>query len=142
MSNSKPLTILLVDDDDVAQEAIIRSFGKNDIGFPIITAADGQEALDILRGEHPEKRSEEPLIVLLDLNMPRMDGFEFLQIIRSDPLLVKTVVFVLTTSSADSDKAKAYEECIAGYMVKSSVGPQFGKLASLLKDYREAVTFP
>ena len=142
MIDHDSLTILLVDDDDVEQEAVIRSFKKNNIAFPVVTAADGQEAIDILRGEHPEKQIQVPLIVLLDLNMPRMNGFEFLQAIRSDPQLLTTVVFVLTTSSADSDRTRAYEEFIAGYMIKSAVGPQFGKLASLLTNYTETVTLP
>lgn len=142
MNDNKPLTILLVDDDDVAQEAVIRSFKIYNIQFPIVTASDGQEALDILRGLHPDKQIDGPIIVLLDLNMPRMNGFEFLQTLRTDLILSSTVVFVLTTSSADSDRVRAYEEYISGYMVKSAAGPQFGKLAALLSHYQNSVSLP
>ena len=142
MIDQESLTILLVDDDDVSQEAVIRSFKQNSINFPIVTADDGQEALEILRNVHTTKHIDGPLIVLLDLNMPRMNGFEFLQAIRSDPTLATTVVFVLTTSSTDSDRTRAYEEFIAGYMVKSAAGPQFGKLANLLVNYGQTVSLP
>ncbi|WP_141289365.1 response regulator, partial [Ideonella azotifigens] len=80
--------------------------------------------------------------VLLDLNMPRMDGFEFLQQLRADPALCDEVVFVLTTSDADADRVRAYHENVAGYMVKALVGPQFAKLAQLLVSYRLAVRLP
>lgn len=136
------LTVFLVDDDDVACEAVIRSFKKHDIPFPIVTAHDGQDALTILRGQHPSKHLAAPFVILLDLNMPRMNGFEFLQALRNDPALSSSIVFVLTTSNDDNDRTRAYAEHIAGYMVKSSVGPQFSKLATLLVNYRSSVTFP
>lgn len=134
--------ILLVDDDDVAAESIERSMRKADLHFPITVAVDGLEALDILRGLHAEKRVQGPLVVLLDLNMPRMNGFEFLQTIRADEKLKPTVVFVLTTSGSDVDRAKAYHENVAGYLVKDKIGPQFSKLFSLLKEYASAVSLP
>jgi CheY-like chemotaxis protein len=71
-----------------------------------------------------------------------MNGFEFLQELRSDQKLRDTVVFVLTTSGADSDRTRAYQENIAGYMVKSAVGPQFSKLVKLLDDYHSTVQLP
>ena len=142
MPNTSALNILLVDDDDVAQEAVIRSFKKHDVTYPIITADDGQDALDILHGRHPDKSISEDYIILLDLNMPRMNGFEFLQAIRTDKKLATSVVFVLTTSSDDSDRTRAYEESISGYMVKSAIGPQFSKLANLLNHYTSAIALP
>lgn len=141
MDNSN-MKILLVDDDDVAQEAVIRSFKKYNLPFPVITANDGLEALEILRNEHPHKKIDGPFIVLLDLNMPRMNGFEFLQTIRSDDDLSTTIVFVLTTSGRDSDRTRAYQEFIAGYLVKSSVGPQFSKLANLMNQYAVTIDMP
>ncbi len=140
--NTSYLTVFLIDDDDVACESVFRSFKKHDIPFPIITAGDGVEALEILRGQHPDKTLSGPIVILLDLNMPRMNGFEFLQELRSDPDLSSNVVFVLTTSNDDNDRTRAYEEHIAGYMVKSTVGPQFSKLTNLLQGYRSSITFP
>lgn len=137
-----PLSVLLVDDDDVAIEAVVRSFHKCALDCVIIPAENGVVALDILRNTHPERKITKPYLILLDLNMPRMNGFEFLQSLRADPHLREAVVFVLTTSDSDQDRTQAYEENIAGYMTKSSVGPQFKKLAQLLEEYSNAVILP
>lgn len=142
MNNPLKLNILLVDDDDVAAESVVRSLRKNAMDFPITLARDGVEALEILRSEHNDLTIEKPYIILLDLNMPRMNGFEFLQEVRSDEMLHNSIIFVLTTSNAESDRTRAYANNIAGYMVKSVVGPQFSKLAHLLEHYRNTVSFP
>jgi CheY-like chemotaxis protein len=136
------LTILLVEDDDVAAEAVIRSLHRAGHVLPVVWAQDGQVALDILHGGDAHRKAPRPRVILLDLNMPRMNGFEFLQHTRADPALHDEVIFVLTTSDADSDRARAYDENIAGYMVKSLVGPQFSRLANLLDSYRAAVRLP
>jgi CheY-like chemotaxis protein len=136
------VSILLVEDDDVTAESVIRSLRKHEVDWPVVVAEDGGKALEILRAGHASQRIDKPHLVLLDLNMPGMNGFEFLQALRVDPLLRETVVFILTTSNSEADRARAYQECIAGYLVKSDVGPQFSKLARLLLEYRSAVTFP
>lgn len=136
------MNILLVEDDDVAAEGVVRSLNKNDLPFPIVIAEDGLEALQILRSEHPERKIHKPYLILLDLNMPRMNGFELLEQIRIDEALKDSVIFVLTTSDADSDKTQAYHKNIAGYMVKSAVGPQFLKLAKLLDSYHDSINLP
>jgi CheY-like chemotaxis protein len=133
-------SLLLVDDDDVAAEAVVRGLRKHSMECPIVIAEDGKTALQILRGTH-ERKVAQPLLVLLDLNMPRMNGIEFLKELRADDALKSTVVFVLTTSGADADRARAYAHCIAGYMLKSGVGPQFKGLAQFLTEYRAAVLF-
>lgn len=142
MGNPKPMNILLVEDDDVAAESVQRGLERSGVNFPVTVAIDGLDALDILRGRHATARIAKPYIVLLDLNMPRMNGFEFLQELRHDDRLKESIIFVLTTSDSDSDRSKAYHENIAGYMVKSAVGPQFSKLVHLLKDYYDSVSFP
>lgn len=135
------MNILIVEDDDVAAESVVRSLRRHAMEFPVTIAHDGLEALAILRGEAPIKISK-PFIILLDLNMSRMNGFEFLREIRSDVKLRDSIIFVLTTSNADSDRTLAYKENIAGYLVKSAVGPQFTHLANLLDSYSNAVTLP
>ncbi|MBT0571766.1 response regulator [Curvibacter sp. CHRR-16] len=135
-------SVLLVEDDDVATESVLRSFKRHGIGCTTVTACDGLEALSIIRGEHENKQLQGPYLVLLDLNMPRMDGFEFLHVVRADPKLKQTVIFILTTSSRDADRARAYEENVAGYMVKSAVGPQFSLLASFLDKYATSNYLP
>lgn len=137
-----PFTVMLVDDDDVAVESVLRSFSKEQTPWHVVTAGDGQEALDIMRGAHPQKRIESPYLVLLDINMPRMDGLTFLETVRADPVLHSTVVFMLTTSSRDIDRTQAYAGNTAGYMVKSALGPQFSKLTSLLHSYGSTVRLP
>jgi CheY-like chemotaxis protein len=135
-------TILLVDDDDVAVEAVQRSMKKAHITIPVLVAEDGQVAFDILKGNHPTKKTNNPVIVLLDINMPRMSGFEFLDLIRADSKLKNTIVFMLTTSRSDEDQAKAYNKNIAGYIVKDSVGEQFKHLFSLLDGYDKSIALP
>jgi CheY-like chemotaxis protein len=136
------LTILLVEDDDVAAEAVVRSLGKAQLMFPVVWAEHGEQALNALRGLDPRRPVPRPRVTLLDLNMPRMNGFEFLQHLRADPELCDDVVFVLTTSDADTDRIRAYHEHIAGYMVKAAVGPQFSRLAQLLELYHRAIRLP
>lgn len=136
------VNVLLIDDDDVAVEGVLRSLRKCNAECRCVTASDGVEGLEILRGAHPGKTIGTPMLVLLDLNMPRMDGLEFLATLRADAVLQTTVVFVLTTSSRDSDRLASYQRHIAGYMVKAEVGPQFMKLTALLHSYGQAVLFP
>lgn len=136
------MNVLLVDDDEITRECICRGFKRAGAEFPIIQAADGREAIEILRGQSPEKRVEQPLIVLLDLNMPRMSGFEFLSELRADLRLRDTAVFVLTTSDDETDKEYAHRLCISGFMVKSQVGPQYSKAAHLLMSYTAAISPP
>ena len=126
------VSILLVDDDDVAREAMIRSLKKNRIHIPVTEAEDGFIALQIIQGTHPELKIEKPFIVFLDLNMPRMDGFEFLNLVRGDPKIADTVVYVITTSNAEEDQKMAYSKDIAGYLEKSTVGLDFSVLSHLM----------
>jgi CheY-like chemotaxis protein len=142
MIEAMNLSILLVEDDDVAAESVMRGLSRNGINAAVTWAQDGEVALGVLRGTDPERKAPRPRVVLLDLNMPRMNGFEFLQHARADPVLRDEVVFVLTTSDTDADRMRAYHENVAGYMVKASVGPQFAKLAQLLQSYRLAVRLP
>jgi CheY-like chemotaxis protein len=142
MSEQPELHVLLVEDDDVAAESVMRSLQRAGLRCPVTWAEDGQVALDVLRERDPSRQVPRPRLILLDLNMPRMNGFEFLEAVRSDAQLKEEVIFVLTTSSADNDRSRAYNENVAGYMVKSAVGPQFAKLICLLDGYRRAVQLP
>jgi CheY-like chemotaxis protein len=132
------LDLLIVDDDDLTAEGLQRSLSKIGSIFRVIPAEDGLEALEILRGRS-NKHIERPFLVLLDLNMPRMNGFEFLGELRADPRFRGTVVFVLSTSDAELDISRAYEQCIAGYMVKTIVGSQSSQIAKMLIDYSQTI---
>jgi len=135
-----PVTILLVEDNDVDVEAIQRGFRKQRIANTIRVAPDGVAALELLRD--PTTPFPRPFIVLLDINMPRMNGIELLQELRRDPELRDSVVFVLTTSNADEDKVEAYRLNVAGYVLKSEVGEGFIDLVTLLDHYWRVVELP
>ena len=93
--------LLHVEDDDICQMMLSREFKKAKIANPISGACDGIDALEMLRGTNGRERLSRPFLILLDLNMPRMNGIEFLQELRQDDDLRKSIVFVLTTSDAD-----------------------------------------
>lgn len=139
---TKPVQILLVDDDEVDVMAVQRAFRERRVLNPITVARDGVEALQILRGQNEEDRMQRPLVVLLDLKMPRMDGLELLATMRDDPHLRDLTVFVLTTSKHDEDIAAAYHRHIAGYVLKSNAGRDFMSLIDLLDAYWRVVEMP
>lgn len=80
-----PLDILLVEDDDVDAEAVLRAFHKQQIPYRVTIVKTGIEALEILRGKGREKTISQPYIILLDINLPKMNGMEFLTALRNDP---------------------------------------------------------
>ena len=139
---SPTVNLLLVDDDEVDVQGLKRAFTRSRIANPIAVARDGIEALEILRGENGREKLPKPHLVLLDLNMPRMNGIEFLEIIRADEDLKGTVVFMITTSKADEDKARAYGHNVAGYIVKQDPENTFMEAVSLLAHYWKIVKFP
>ena len=140
MTDKSRVSFLIVDDDAVAVMAIKRSLKKLRLTNPVEVAGDGKEALDLLRGNQmaPMQR---PYIILLDLNMPRMSGLEFLAEVREDQELTNSVVFVLTTSDAPSDIAAAYQHKIAGYIVKENAFETVRSAISMLDTYSEIVAF-
>jgi CheY-like chemotaxis protein len=136
------LTILLVDDDKVDVMAVKRSFRELKIANPVIVAHNGIEALDCLRGQNGHPKVSSPCLVLLDLNMPRMGGVEFLDKLRHDEALRRTLVFVMTTSGAEEDRARAYNMNIAGYVLKHRPGQSFLEAISMLEHYWRVIEFP
>ena len=134
--------LLLVEDDEIDAEAVQRAFKRERILNPVTVVSDGIEALEALRGENGRDPVPRPYVVLLDLNMPRMSGLEFLEAVRSDPDLRRSVVFVLTTSESDEDKVAAYDQFVAGYILKSRAGEDFLEVIKLLQSYWRVVEFP
>lgn len=136
--SDKPLEILLVEDDAVDVMNVRRAFAKNKLTNPIHVAQNGLEALDMLRqGKLPARH-----LVLLDLNMPKMNGIEFLRELRADPELVATSVVVLTTSNEERDKVEAYKLNVAGYLLKPVTFPSFVDLMATLNKYWTLVELP
>lgn len=134
--------ILLVEDDEVDIEAVKRAFTKLRIANPLTVANNGLEALNILRGQGGYARLPRPYIILLDLNMPLMNGIEFLEALRADSELKPSIVFVLTTSDQQEDMLAAYHEQVAGYFLKRNVGVEFLAVPQLITSYWRIVEFP
>lgn len=133
------INVLLVEDNMVDVMGIQRAFAQAKLKNRIVVASDGQDALEKMRDG---KSISKPYMVLLDLNMPRMNGIEFLQEIRRDQALKNTVVFVLTTSSTSEDKNRAYEQNVAGYIVKGRAESSFINTAELFDYYTKVVELP
>ncbi len=140
--DKKTVHVVLIDDDDVDVEAVVRSFRVHGMSNPVTVFRNGAEALHALRGRFGRELTASPFLVLLDLNMPMMNGIEFLDVIRSDPNLRRAIVFALTTSDTDEDKRAAYERHVAGYLVKSHLGVSYGALTQMLDNYWRIVEFP
>ena len=112
MRSTKP--ILLVEDDRVDVMTIKRALKEIRVTNRLDIAGDGMEALEFLR----DPENEMPCIILLDLDMPRMNGVEFLEMVKQDEILKKIPVVVLTTSTEEQDKVDSFSLGVAGYMVK------------------------
>jgi CheY-like chemotaxis protein len=138
----KPLTILLVEDDQVDAAAIKRAFWRREIPVPIVVAKHGIQALDMLRGDHGYEKILTPCIVLLDLNMPRMGGIRLLKELRGDPALRQTLVFVMTTSAAPGDLRLAYDNNVAGFILKDRPGQSLSDVTAMLESYWQTIEFP
>lgn len=130
------MNLLLVDDDEVDVMNVQRAFKKNNIINPLYVAVNGLEALKMLRGNgDPPLVPAERRLILLDLNMPKMGGIEFLRELRADSDLRPIPVIVLTTSDEDSDKVEAYQLNVAGYILKPVTFAKFVEAVATLNKY-------
>jgi CheY-like chemotaxis protein len=133
------LNILLVDDDEVDVMTVQRAFAKANIANRLFIANDGIEALRLLRSDGiPAGRR----LALLDLNMPRMNGIEFLREVRQDPALQVLTVVVLTTSNEDRDRVEAYQLNVAGYLLKPVTFQAFAEVMTTLNKYWTLMEMP
>ncbi len=133
------LNILLVEDDKVDVMNVRRAFEKSHITNPVWVAENGLRALEMLRaGEVPLER----LLILLDLNMPKMTGIEFLRELRADEHLRWLPVVVLTTSDTDNDRVEAYGLNVAGYILKPVTFESFVDTMVTLNKYWTLVEMP
>jgi CheY-like chemotaxis protein len=127
----KLVNILLVEDDEVDVMNVKRAFSKNNIKNELFVAGNGVEALDMLRTSIVPT----PRIIILDINMPKMNGIEFLKHLRDDETLKNISVFVMTTSNEDSDKINAYNLNVAGYILKPLSFEKFITSVATLKNF-------
>ena len=112
MRSFKP--VLLLEDDNVDAMTVKRALKDLDVKNPLVRAPNGEEGLKYLQNSS----NAEPCVILLDLNMPKMNGIEFLKIAKSDPRLKGIPIVVLTTSRADQDKLACFDNSVAGYIIK------------------------
>jgi CheY-like chemotaxis protein len=131
------INILLVEDDEVDIMNVRRAFKKVNINNTLYLASNGIEALAMLRSQNgqPPQVPNERRLILLDLNMPKMGGIEFLQELRSDPKLRPTPVVVMTTSNQDKDRVEAYNLNVAGYLLKPLTFNNFVEMMTILNKY-------
>jgi CheY-like chemotaxis protein len=132
----KQIHLLHIEDDNVDRMVVQRVLKK----FPVIAsnyhAVNGEEALDLLRGSNGKTKLQPfPNVILLDINMPKMSGLEFLKELRSDKDLHKMATFILTTSADESDRASAHEYNVAGYIIKPVDITLFESTFKILTDY-------
>lgn len=136
------VNVLLVEDDEVDIMNVKRAFRKLNISNPLFITKNGLEALAALRGNGVPKITPRPRIIILDINMPRMNGIEFLRELRSDDQLKSCSVFVLTTSNNDQDIIAAYNLHAAGYIIKPVEPERFIESVSRLNHYWTMIEMP
>jgi CheY-like chemotaxis protein len=136
------VTILLVDDDKFDTKAVRRSFQALRFDNPVVEARNGIQAMDLLRGENGHEMVRWPFVILLDLNMPGMDGFDFLEKLRNDPDFRRAPVFVISGSESAEDRTRAYNLNIVGFIRKHGPSRSFLKEVQMLQHYIQVTEFP
>ncbi|WP_370292748.1 response regulator [Thalassolituus sp.] len=130
--------ILLIDDDVIDIRSFERGLSRAGSGHRLVSLTNGHEALSGLQtGNVPI-----PDVIVLDLNMPGMSGFEFLSALRQDERLCFLPVWVLSTSSDPDDIRRAYDLNAAGYMVKQEMGDNFAEVIKLINHYLSVIQLP
>ncbi|MCC2547014.1 response regulator [Hymenobacter sp. BT175] len=128
-------SILLVEDDQMDIMNVQRELRKHNITVPLHIARNGRDALGMLRGEGGQTRIDKPSVVMLDINMPRMNGLELLEALRSDPEMVGLNVFIMTTSDLETDRLKARDLAVSGYIIKPLNFDKFGEGGSTVDGF-------
>lgn len=136
------INILMVEDDEVDIMNVRRAFKKNNVTNPLHVTNNGIEALEYLKELDEKAPLKMPKIILLDLNMPKMGGIEFLRELRKIEHLKTISVFVMTTSNEDNDKVEAFNLNVAGYILKPLSMDQFMDVVSTLNSYWKLCEFP
>ena len=141
--SEQTITILHVEDDQVDKMVIERVIKRLNLTNNLLHASNGEEALDVLRGTNGKEKLEKlPQVILLDINMPKMNGLEFLKELRSDPSINFISVFVLTTSNDGYDRKEAYQHNVAGYFVKPVDISQFETTFLTLSNFWKICVWP
>lgn len=139
--NLSTVELLMVDDDELDVELFERSLKAQKIANPMYHCENGEDALEFLR-HRVRENIKNPLVVLMDINMPKMGGIECVRQIRADDDLKSTIVFILTTSDDDRDVLESYKLNVAGYLVKGKLGDSFVDGVTLLDRFWKVVELP
>lgn len=131
----RPIHILLVEDNEIDVMAFRRGIAKHKIKNPVTIAANGREGLDLLRGAGGKEAIGRPYVIFLDVNMPVMNGIEFLQEVAADPELSDSTIFVLTTPDFDEDLLDSHESHVTGFILKTDLTNACSMLFELPKDF-------
>ncbi|SFC31012.1 Response regulator receiver domain-containing protein [Marinospirillum celere] len=129
------LKVLLVEDEPADAHLVRLAFRESRLDIEINQVVDGQQALDFLNKKPPFENAFTPSLILLDLNMPRMGGKEFLAAAKTDPQLKRLPVVILTTSNAEQDIDYCYEMGASGFITKPIDIDQFIQVIKSLGDY-------
>ncbi len=135
MNTRQQLNILLIEDEAADAYLTRKALEKGGCSFDLHHVSDGIAALDFLRGHHPDELKTWPDLILLDLNMPRMDGRQFLSQIKQDPQLRGIPVIILSTSDSERDIRHCYDLFASGYLVKPGDIDIFSRLMQGLDHY-------
>ena len=130
--------ILLIEDDRVDIMTVQRAFKKNNFSNPLYVARTGVDALKMLSGDGQEKIDPPPGLILLDLNLPRMSGIEFLENMRKDPELQEIRIIVLTSSNEPRDRAAAFKYEVDDYIVKPHSFEEFNRVIATVLTFWDA----
>ncbi|MDW3204309.1 MAG: response regulator [Alphaproteobacteria bacterium] len=144
------MNILLVEDDEVDRMLFHRALNKAGAKCRVIDAGDGAEALELLQslmgGKGEAKKGQpgkgEKTVIVTDINMPRMNGHEFMAAVREDPDLANSIVFVYSTSGTSEDRELAYSQNVAGYLLKRGTDDALKDIGSLFDIYSRTVELP
>jgi hypothetical protein len=109
---------------------------------PVLTARDGQEALELIEAETARPGPKRPIVIVTDINMPGLSGHDLIDHLRRDPRHANSVIFVLTSSDLPSDLERAYKNQVAGYMIKDTTGATIKRSISMLAQYCDVVSIP
>lgn len=138
----KKLKVLLVEDNPDDVLITERALEKGDTKCELFVARDGEEALDFLRKKGKFKDAQRPDLILLDLNLPKINGLEVLAEIKKDSHLRRIPVIVLTISDAEEDMVRAYDSGASGYITKPASTVEFMKVLTTVRDYWEISELP
>ena len=138
----QPIHVVLIDDDEVDAEAVTRLLRQANTAFLITVFRDGEEARHALEGAFGARLQGERHLILLDINMPRMNGFEFLAWLRRESFMPHSIVFIFSTSAEEADCRRAYACHIAGYLAKPHLGSGYDGLLPVLTAFHDQVSFP